>query len=104
MNKRVMLNNIRKRWDKPEKLLEYIIELDKQEQIDKEIEYKRGMKETVKNYSLLFAYMLKKSGYGKKTIPLFIENINYVSSQLEKGELTLEDMDKELKKIGINII
>lgn len=103
LDKRRLLKNIRSKWETPEKLLEYIIELDKQEQIDLELAYKKGMKETVQNYSVLFAYMLKKTGYGKKTLPLFIENINIVSKQLEEGKLTLEDMRKELDKIGIRI-
>jgi hypothetical protein len=103
MNKRAVLNNIRKRWDKPEKLLEYLAELDKQQEIDIELSYKKGMKETVKNYSILFAYTLRKSGFGKKTLPLLIENINTISSQLEKKELTLEDMNKELEKAGVHI-
>lgn len=103
IDRRKLLKSIRSKWETPEKLLEYIVELDKQEQIDLDLAYKRGMKETAQNYSLLFAYMLKKTGYGKKTLPLFIENINIVSKQLEKGELTLEDMQKELEKIGIHI-
>lgn len=103
INKRVLLKNIRSKWETPEKLLEYLIELDEQEKIDLELAYKKGMKETAQNYSVLFVYMLRKTGYGKKTLPLFIENINIVSKQLENGEITLDEMRKELEKIGLHI-
>lgn len=103
MNKRAVLNNIKKRWDNPSKLLEFLVEMDKQQEKDIEDAYKKGLKETTKNYSILFAYSLRKGGAGPKTLPLYLENINIVANQLEKGELTLEDMQKELQKAGINI-
>ena len=103
-NKRILLKKIREKWDCPEKLLDYILELDKQSQIDIELAYKKGLKETAKNYSILYAYSLRKGGAGKKTLPLYLDNINIVSKQLEEGKLTIEDMQQELIKFGINII
>ena len=103
MDKRKMLNNIKKKWNNPQQLLGFLMELDKHQEVDLELAYKRGMKETVTNYSLLFTYTLRKSGFGKKTLPLLIENINIISKQLENGELTLQKMNEELEKIGIHI-
>lgn len=104
LDKRKMLKQIRQRWNSPEKLLEYISDLDKQQGLEIELAYKRGMKETVRNYSILFVYTLRKSGFGKRTLPLLIENINTISKQLENEKLDIEKMDSELKKIGINLI
>lgn len=103
MNNRAVLNNIKKRWDSPNKLLEYLIELDKQQEQEIEIAYKRGLKETAKNYSKMFVYVLKCSGFGKKTIPKFLDNINIVAKQMETGKLTMEYIDETIKKMGINI-
>lgn len=54
LDKRKMLKQIRQRWNSPEKLLEYISDLDKQQGLEIELAYKRGMKETIRNYSILF--------------------------------------------------
>lgn len=99
-DRRKILKNIRKRWNTPEKLLEYIEELDRQEQLELELAYKRGLKETVKNYSYAVAYTLNKNwSYGKKRLPVLMKSIASTCYELEIGRLTIEDCQKKLDKI-----
>lgn len=107
LDKRKVLRNIRQKWENPEKLLEYIVELDKQEELDIQIAYENGRKagqeETVKHYSTLFAYSLKIGGAGKKTLPKYLDNIQWVAKQMADKKLTIEQMEEELKKADIVI-
>lgn len=105
MNKRILLKNIRKRWDTPEKLLDYLIELDKQQEIDLELVYKKGMKETIKNYSIAMAYTLNyKFGFGKKRLGKLLSDVIDTCNCFETGHLSIEDCIQELNKIGVNIL
>lgn len=105
INKGKLLKNIRKRWDSPEKLLDYLLELDKQSEIDIELAYKKGLKETVKNYSVAVAYTLNyKFGFGKKRLPKLMEEIYFICDSFTTGHLSLEDCNEELKKVGIHIV
>ena len=105
MDKRKMLREIRKRWDNPEKLLQYLIDLDKQEEVNREILRKNVMKETAENYSIALAYTLNyKYGFGKKRLPEVLDNIMYTFDCFISGHLNLEACKEELKKAGINIL
>lgn len=100
-----LLKNIRKRWDSPEKLLDYLLELDKQSEIDIELAYKKGLKETVKNYSVAVAYTLNyKFGFGKKRLPKLMEEIYFICDSFKTGHLSLDDCNEELKRVGVHIV
>lgn len=104
MDKRKMLREIRKKWDNPEKLLEFLLEVDKQHELDLELAYKKGLKETVKNYSVAVAYTLNyKFGFGKKRLPEVMSAIAFTCDSFTTGHLSLEDCNEELKKVGVHI-
>lgn len=104
IDKRKMLKEIRKKWDNPEALLEYLLNFDKQEELDRELIRKAVMKETAHNYSIALAYTLNyKYGFGKKRLPEIIENIMYTFDCFISGHLSLKDCEEELKKIDIII-
>ena len=104
MDKRKMLREIRKKWDNPEKLLDFLLEVDKQHELDLELAYNRGLKETVKNYSVAVAYTLNyKFGFGKKRLPEVMSAIAFTCDCFTSNNLSLEDCNEELKKIGVHI-
>ena len=107
IDKRKTLRNIRNKWDNPEKLLDVLVDMEKQVNLELNTAYDKGYNEgrneTIYAYSVMFWYMLSLSGYGKKTLPLFMDNLNYVADQMAKGELNLEKMQERLKKYDINI-
>lgn len=104
MDKRKMLNNIKKKWNNPQQLLGFLMELDKQQEVDLELAYKRGMKETVKNYSVAVAYTLNyKFGFGKTRLPKVMSDIAFTCDSFTTGHLSLEDCNEELKKVGVHI-
>lgn len=104
MDKRKILKQIKSRWEKPEKLLEFLLELDKQQALDIELAYKRGQKETVKNYSIAVAYTLNyKFGFGKKRLPDLMHEIAFICDSFTTGHLSLEDCENELKRVGVNL-
>ena len=76
MDKRKMLREIRKRWDNPEKLFQYLIDLDKQEEVNREILRKNVMKETAENYSIALAdFIFNRYGYYNELfIAFFLKN------------------------------
>lgn len=104
VDKRKTLREIRKRWDEPEKLLNYLLEFEKQEDIDREVIRKAALKETALNYSIAVAYTLNyKYGFGRKRLPEVLEQIMYTFDCFISGHLNLEDCISELEKIGIKI-
>lgn len=104
LDKRKALREIQKRWDKPEKLLEYLLEFERQEETDRELIRKATMKETALNYSIAVAYTLNyKYGFGKKRLPEVIKQIMYTFDCFISGHLNLQDCISELEKIGVNV-
>ena len=55
MDKRKMIREIRKKWDSPEKLLDYMLSFEKQVDLDREIIAKNILLEDIKNYSIAVA-------------------------------------------------
>jgi len=104
IDKRKALKEIRKKWENPEKLLEYILEIDKQEELDREIFRKAITKETAYNYSVALAYTLNyKFGFGRKRLPEMLEAIMYTFDCFISGHLNIQDCESELEKVGIKI-
>mgnify|MGYP001623649252 CR=1 FL=1 len=104
IDKRKILREIRKKWDEPEKLLEFLLNFENQEGVEREIIRKKTMEETAKNYSIALAYTLNyKYGFGKKRLPEMLEQIMYTFDCFISGHLNLEDCEKELERVGIKI-
>lgn len=104
IDKRKILREIRKKWDEPEKLLEFLLNFENQEDIEREIIRKKTMEETAKNYSIALAYTLNyKFGFGKKRLPEVMDEIFKTFDFFISGHLNLEDCKNELKRVGIKI-
>ena len=105
MNRSIIYRNIKKKWDKPEKLVDFILDLEKQQEIDLELAYKKGMKETAKNYSIAVAYTLNyKFGFGRKRLEKLLNDVAFICDSFATGHLTIEDCQEELKKVGVHIV
>ena len=104
IDKRKVLREIRKKWDEPEKLLEFLINFENQEDVEREIIRKKTMEETAKNYSIALAYTLNyKFGFGKKRLPKVMDEIFKTFDYFISGHLDLNDCIKELERVGIKI-
>lgn len=104
INKGKLLKEIRKKWDSPEKLLDFLMDYEKQEDVEREILRKRVLKETALNYSIAVAYTLNyKFGIGKKRMPKILDQIMFTFDCFSSGHLNIEDCKSELEKIGIRI-
>ena len=104
IDKRKVLREIRKKLDDPQRLLEFLLDFEKQEENERELIRSASMKETAKNYSIALAYTLNyKYGFGKKRLPEMLEQIMYTFDCFISGHLNLEDCEKELERVGIKI-
>jgi len=104
MDKRKMIREIRKRWDSPEKLLDYMLDFEKQVDLDREIIAKNILLEDIKNYSIAVAYTLNyKYGFGKKRLPGVMEEIMKTFDCFTSGHLNVEDCKSELDRAGVVI-
>lgn len=104
MDKRKMIREIRKKWDSPEKLLDYMLSFEKQVDLDREIIAKNILLEDIKNYSIAVAYTLNyKYGFGKKRLPGVMEEIMKTFDCFTSGHLNIEDCKSELDRAGVVI-
>lgn len=104
MDKRKMIREIRKKWDSPEKLLDYMLEFEKQVDLDREIIAKSILLEDIRNYSIAVAYTLNyKYGFGKKRLPGVMEEIMKTFDCFTSGHLNIEDCKSELDRAGVVI-
>lgn len=104
MDKRKMIREIRKKWDSPEKLLDYMLSFEKQVDLDREIIAKNILLEDIKNYSIAVAYTLNyKYGFGKKRLPGVMEEIMKTFDCFTSGHLNVEDCKSELDRAGVVI-
>lgn len=104
MDKRKMIREIRKKWDSPEKLLDYMLSFEKQIDLDREIIAKNILLEDIKNYSIAVAYTLNyKYGFGRKRLPNVMEEIMKTFDCFTSGHLSIDDCKSELEKAGVVI-
>lgn len=104
VDKRRMLREIRKKWDEPEKLLDYMLDFQKQLDLEEELIRKQERKETADCYSVALAYTLNyKYGFGKQRLPKVMEDIMYTFSCFTSEHLSLEDCRQELERVGVHI-
>lgn len=105
VDKRKLLREIRKKWNNPEELLEFLLKFENQEDIERDILTKKTMEETAKNYSIALAYTLNyKYGFGKKRLPKVMDEIAKTFDCFTSGHLDINDCVKELERVGIRIM
>lgn len=104
IDKRKLMKGIQQRWDSPQKLLEYMLDFEKQIDLEKETIARNILLEDIKNYSIAVAYTLNyKYGFGRKRLPGVMEEIMKTFDCFTSGHLNIEDCKSELDRAGVVI-